>query len=122
MPVWRITPSLVYKATHNAPNTDEARDGNPTSIKADALSPKCSREYRLAPVCFSHNIYMKMDCKIQVQEKTIIDPPDVSHDISIIETAGWDAKATKRLLWKLDVNIVPFMSLIYLFVNVRNII
>ncbi|KAK3682926.1 high-affinity nicotinic acid transporter [Podospora appendiculata] len=30
------------------------------------------------------------------------------------EVQGWDAKATKRLLWRLDLHIIPFMSLIYL--------
>ncbi|KAK3317016.1 high-affinity nicotinic acid transporter [Apodospora peruviana] len=30
------------------------------------------------------------------------------------EVQGWDEKATKRLLWRLDSHIIPFMSLIYL--------
>lgn len=30
------------------------------------------------------------------------------------ESAGWDQKAVRKLLWKLDWNIIPFMSLIYL--------
>lgn len=32
------------------------------------------------------------------------------------ETQGWDKAATKRLLRKLDWHLIPFMSLIYLFV------
>lgn len=56
--------------------------------------------------------------KSQAQEKTTaISSPHISGDDSVIENPGWDAKATKRLLWKLDLNIVPFMSLIYLFVS-----
>jgi hypothetical protein len=31
-----------------------------------------------------------------------------------IETQGFDASATKKLLLKLDWHIIPFMSLIYL--------
>lgn len=31
-----------------------------------------------------------------------------------VETQGFDASATKKLLRKLDWNIIPFMSLIYL--------
>lgn len=30
---------------------------------------------------------------------------------------GWDQRATRKLLRKLDLNIIPFMSLIYLFVS-----
>jgi len=30
------------------------------------------------------------------------------------ESQGWDQKATKRLLWKLDLHILPFMTLAYL--------
>lgn len=33
---------------------------------------------------------------------------------SDVESAGWDRKATRKLLWKMDWNIIPFMSLIYL--------
>jgi hypothetical protein len=32
----------------------------------------------------------------------------------MVETQGFDETATKRLLRKLDWNIIPFMSLIYL--------
>ena len=32
------------------------------------------------------------------------------------EAQGWDKIATKRLLWRLDSHIIPFMSLIYLSV------
>lgn len=34
--------------------------------------------------------------------------------VSDAESVGWDRKATRRLLWKMDWNIIPFMSLIYL--------
>lgn len=34
--------------------------------------------------------------------------------IADAEVQGWDEKATKRLLWRLDWHIIPFMSLIYL--------
>lgn len=55
--------------------------------------------------------------KSQTQENTTaLSSPDISGDELVIETSGWDVKATKRLLWKLDLNIVPFMSLIYLYV------
>jgi hypothetical protein len=33
-----------------------------------------------------------------------------------IETQGFDGKATKKLLKRLDWHIIPFMSLIYLYV------
>lgn len=56
--------------------------------------------------------------KSSAQEKTAtLSSPNISGDDSVIETSGWDARATKRLLWKLDLNIVPFLSLIYLFVS-----
>lgn len=35
-------------------------------------------------------------------------------NVSDAESAGWDRKATRKLLWKMDRNIIPFMSLIYL--------
>jgi hypothetical protein len=34
-----------------------------------------------------------------------------------VETQGFDASATKKLLRKLDWHIIPFMSLIYLYVS-----
>lgn len=34
--------------------------------------------------------------------------------LSDAESVGWDRKATRKLLWKMDWNIIPFMSLIYL--------
>lgn len=34
--------------------------------------------------------------------------------VSDVEASGWDHKATRKLLWKMDWNIIPFMSLIYL--------
>jgi hypothetical protein len=33
-----------------------------------------------------------------------------------VETQGWDAHNTKKLLRKMDWHIIPFMSLIYLYV------
>lgn len=36
--------------------------------------------------------------------------------VDITETAGYDHRATKKLLRKLDWHIIPFMSLIYLLV------
>lgn len=36
--------------------------------------------------------------------------------VTISEAAGYDHKATKKLLRKLDWHIIPFMSLIYLLV------
>jgi len=40
----------------------------------------------------------------------------VSPDLSIehVESQGFDAAATKKLLRKLDWHLIPFMSLIYL--------
>lgn len=35
------------------------------------------------------------------------------------EAQGWDEEATKRLLWRLDWHIIPFMSLIYLYAQSR---
>lgn len=56
-----------------------------------------------------------MDPKASAQEKALaVDSDRASRDVSVIETGGWDVKATKKLLWKLDVHIVPIMSLIYL--------
>lgn len=40
-------------------------------------------------------------------------------DAAESETAGWDQKSTARLLRKLDWNIIPFMSLIYLCASPR---
>jgi hypothetical protein len=34
-----------------------------------------------------------------------------------LELSGFDAKATKKLLRRLDWHIIPFMSLIYLYVS-----
>lgn len=56
-----------------------------------------------------------MDPKASAQEKALaVDSDRASRDVSVVETGGWDVKATKKLLWKLDVHIVPIMSLIYL--------
>jgi hypothetical protein len=43
-------------------------------------------------------------------------PADTAVDIlsGDVETQGFDALATKKLLRKLDWHIIPFMSLIYL--------
>lgn len=38
-------------------------------------------------------------------------------DVSENEATGWDKKSTARLLRKLDLNIIPFMSLVYLCVS-----
>lgn len=62
-----------------------------------------------------------MDPKASAQEKALaVDSGHASRDVSVIETGGWDIKATKRLLWKLDLHIVPIMSLIYLYVSSVN--
>jgi hypothetical protein len=47
-------------------------------------------------------------------EKTA--PLETAIDIAVgeVETQGFDAAATKKLLRKLDWHIIPFMSLIYL--------
>jgi hypothetical protein len=44
------------------------------------------------------------------------EPTETSVDILAgdVETQGFDASATKKLLRKLDWHIIPFMSLIYL--------
>jgi hypothetical protein len=44
------------------------------------------------------------------------DPAEASVDILAgdVEVQGYDEHATKKLLRKLDWNIIPFMSLIYL--------
>jgi hypothetical protein len=49
-----------------------------------------------------------------VEEKT--QPTEIAVDILAgdVETQGFDAFATKKLLRKLDWHIIPFMSLIYL--------
>jgi hypothetical protein len=52
--------------------------------------------------------------------KTVVlpDPDTASGDV---ETQGFDAKATKKLLRKLDWHIIPFMSLIYLYTSTHAI-
>lgn len=50
--------------------------------------------------------------KIPDESTIFTTPPEVA--IGDIEPQGFDAKATKRLLRKLDWHIIPFMSLIYL--------
>ena len=50
-------------------------------------------------------------------EKSVINtPPEtlVSETVEYVETEGFDEKATKKLLRRLDWHIIPFMSLIYL--------
>jgi hypothetical protein len=39
-----------------------------------------------------------------------------------VETQGFDESATKRLLRRLDWHIIPFMSLIYLYVFFRHFV
>lgn len=38
------------------------------------------------------------------------------------EAQGWDQAATKKLLRKMDWHLIPFMSLIYLFVSSPSIV
>jgi hypothetical protein len=49
-----------------------------------------------------------------IDEKKV--PADTAVDVvsGDVETQGFDALATKKLLRKLDWHIIPFMSLIYL--------
>lgn len=59
-----------------------------------------------------------MDQKSNNQEKVAVvgaHEPSSWRDVSAVETGAWDAKATKQLLWKLDRNIVPILSLVCLF-------
>lgn len=56
-----------------------------------------------------------MDKYVSEEKKVALtsgDSPAVS--VQNVESAGWDHKATRKLLWKMDRNIIPFMSLIYL--------
>ncbi|KAM7184978.1 high-affinity nicotinic acid transporter [Rhypophila sp. PSN 637] len=43
-----------------------------------------------------------------------INIPPVDPEVPQIDGEAWDEKSTKRLLWRLDTHIIPFMSLIYL--------
>jgi hypothetical protein len=50
-------------------------------------------------------------------EKNIVSPDETSASVSVLdlaETQGFDEKATKRLLRKIDWHLIPFLSLIYL--------
>ena len=54
-----------------------------------------------------------------INEKNPASDTDVSVPsvmIDEVEAQGWDAKTEKKLLRKLDWHIIPFMSLIYLYV------
>lgn len=89
-------------------------------IKPDGLAQvqNLNPLLRLIHIWLLSSAAQKMDSKFEGQKKTTtVDSLKVSRDIATVEIAGWDIKATKRLLWKLDLNIVPFMSLIYLFVS-----
>lgn len=40
-----------------------------------------------------------------------------AHEVSsvdLVESAGWDKSATKRLIRKIDLRLIPFLSLLYL--------
>lgn len=56
--------------------------------------------------------------KIMMEKKANLSAEETSAAASIdvvdVEVQGWDEKATKGLLWRLDWHIIPFMSLIYL--------
>lgn len=41
----------------------------------------------------------------------------VSSSIEIVEAQGFDEKATKKLVRKIDWHLIPFLSLIYLYYN-----
>lgn len=41
-------------------------------------------------------------------------------NVSDAESVGWDHNSTRKLLWKMDRNIIPFMSLIYLQVFLKH--
>ncbi|KAK5659061.1 hypothetical protein OQA88_1148 [Cercophora sp. LCS_1] len=53
-----------------------------------------------------------------MEKKANLPTEETSAAASIVvvdaEIQGWDEKTTKRLLWRLDWHIIPFMSLIYL--------
>lgn len=56
------------------------------------------------------------------QEKTAVGTVYTSEKVSDRDTSDdeslpWDKKSTAKLLRKLDWNIIPFMSLVYLFVS-----
>lgn len=57
-----------------------------------------------------------------IKEKAL-EPPSISATASVVEineAVAFDHRATKKLLRKLDWHIIPFMSLIYLLVILRN--
>lgn len=62
-----------------------------------------------------------MNSGSEIQEKKVepveSSPSDSDRDVAEVESsepAGWDKKATAKLLRKLDWNIIPIMSIIYL--------
>lgn len=46
-----------------------------------------------------------------VQEKASV---DVTTYPANLESAAWDFKSTKKLIWKIDRTIIPFLALLYL--------
>lgn len=52
--------------------------------------------------------------KVNAESVVLEATPDIS--TGDVESQGFDASATKKLLRKLDWHIIPFMSLIYLWV------
>ena len=66
---------------------------------------------------FFYGNLMTMDEKKVTSSTAISAAPEMM--VGDVEPQGYDAKATKRLLRNLDWHIIPFMSLIYLYV--RNI-
>ena len=50
-------------------------------------------------------------------EKTVIEVknPSASNSIDITEAQGFDEKATKKLIRRIDWHLIPFLSLIYLY-------
>lgn len=50
----------------------------------------------------------------KVIDDTTVVPVEIDTSVQDVETSGFDAAGTKKLLRKLDWHLIPFMSLIYL--------
>jgi hypothetical protein len=58
--------------------------------------------------------------KNQLASEAILARDGSSYSINNVESQGFDERATKKLIRKLDWHLIPFLSLIYLYVEFPN--
>lgn len=57
----------------------------------------------------------ELELALQVGEKAMLDGDDISHIECRPDTFGVDEQLERRVLWKLDIFLMPIMSTLFIF-------